>query len=444
MHSIRCSIVAVSFIIVTAPVGVSVGVSQDKSLDFAGQKIVQRYFDGQDLEKANFAGASLSGCGFYRKANLSGVNFRNANLNNVTFSESVLNDSDFTGATYEIGKISNSKLKKTNFQGVDLSTVDIENCDLRGANLSHLKGIRRASACLFNGADLRSADLRDMTWAEGNKPLFDNARYDSKTQWPAGFDPKLAGAKLEKDADPLKDVCRNDSGTKPILPKLVLPKPEKGTRQIEGLYFEIRDDVKERSAVYFFAPAGYVSAFPIGGIDGFDFAKAANDNPGTIGDYVIRGDTMVVRLGSKPPMENGVRFGNEGFEFGKSKFFKARAFTADAKLAGTYEGSDEGRVSITGGTAVTFRTYAFKHDGSFTLEATGATRGGPGLPVVDKGGNLPGAAVTTKSQGTYSLSGNTLILTAKGKTNRMTIFAAEDANHRPLLYIDGLYCKKLR
>ena len=58
-------------------------------------------------------------------------------------------------------------LTGANLSGADLSDADLSNADLCDANL--------------RGADLSGASLL-------------NTAYDDRTAWPAGFDPRIAGA----------------------------------------------------------------------------------------------------------------------------------------------------------------------------------------------------------------------------------------------------------
>jgi hypothetical protein len=421
------------------------GLGQDKALNFKNQKIVDRNFSGQELDNVIFEEATITGCTFSAKCSLKSANFSGANLTNVNFYNCVLNDADFAGATYDIGRFGDTKLKKVNFQGVDLSTIDMRDCDLRGGNLSHLKGIRSVDGCLFNGADVRSADLREMKWAAAYRPLFDNARYDSKTRWPVGFDPKEAGAVLEKDAEPLKEIVGKKKNSDISAPKSgTLPKAEKGVRQLDGLYcnFQARFPI-----AYFFSPEGYLSTSPVGGLEAYDFQAAAKNNPGQVGTYIIQKDTMAFRFGNKEPFAQKISFAKDSFEFGMDTFTLVAAFPAGAKLQGTFEGAmSGGNVSVGGGVARIDRTYIFQKDGTFSLESSGSAGAGAGLPILGPATDGPPVGLATKkSKGTYSLSGNTLKLTtADGKAMRMTIFAGENANREPLLYIDGLFCKKIK
>lgn len=76
-----------------------------------------------------------------------------------------------------------AELPQTNLSGYDLSRAVLSLANLAGANL--------------NGADLTNANLRaaDLTNADLTNAILTGTRYDSRTIWPAGFDPVAAGAR---------------------------------------------------------------------------------------------------------------------------------------------------------------------------------------------------------------------------------------------------------
>src|SRR5439155_7524193 len=69
-----------------------------------------------------------------------------------------------------------------------LRNADLTGADLRGASL------RNAD---LTGADLRGASLHGA--------ILTGARYDARTRWPPGFDPKRHGAKLVKPSTAHQD-----------------------------------------------------------------------------------------------------------------------------------------------------------------------------------------------------------------------------------------------
>jgi uncharacterized protein YjbI with pentapeptide repeats len=106
---------------------------------------------GARLAALNLAGADL------RYSCLAGADLRQANLRDAQLWVTDLSHANLTGAI----------LVRTQFQ----------EADLRGALLA------RANLC---GADLRGSRLDGAN--------LHGARYDSKTQWPTGFDPHARGA----------------------------------------------------------------------------------------------------------------------------------------------------------------------------------------------------------------------------------------------------------
>jgi uncharacterized protein YjbI with pentapeptide repeats len=95
--------------------------------------------------------------------------------------------------------------------GADLRGADLIGAELGGADLSRGTDLRRADlrSALLQGADFRSSDLRgaDLRGALLESRILPDsagtvlppanlleARYDSETRWPDGFDPAAAGA----------------------------------------------------------------------------------------------------------------------------------------------------------------------------------------------------------------------------------------------------------
>ena len=117
----------------------------------------------------NCAKAALSGVNLYR-ANLSGANLEGANLERAI-------------------------LRETNLSRANLSEADLWGANLEQANLesANLKGVNLTRAYLV-GANLRGADLSE---AQLKKTDLGRAVYSDLTKWPAGFDPVMAGARVE-------------------------------------------------------------------------------------------------------------------------------------------------------------------------------------------------------------------------------------------------------
>src|SRR5438105_14075994 len=82
-------------------------------------------------------------------------------------------------------------LRGQDLEGADLSGVNLTGADLRGANLRSANlADSSLRASRLEGADLLFARMRD-----GRRHVhLDGARFDSRTQWPAGFTPRKWGA----------------------------------------------------------------------------------------------------------------------------------------------------------------------------------------------------------------------------------------------------------
>lgn len=99
-------------------------------------------------------------------------------------------------ATLTNARMSGADLGRARLIGADLSGADLSKADLIGANLckANLSGTNLSEARLIfsylMGANLSRANLSNADLRE--------AKYDQKTIWPDGFDPKEAGAILHK------------------------------------------------------------------------------------------------------------------------------------------------------------------------------------------------------------------------------------------------------
>jgi uncharacterized protein YjbI with pentapeptide repeats len=123
-----------------------------------------------------------------RRADLTSANLRSAALGSAN-----LVHADLTGADLRSAGLRAADLRGAVLTGTDLSKADLCDADLRyavwiGQVLIRNSAWRTAKLCR---ADLRGADLR-------NGYLFGvdvkEARYDSRTRWPSGFDPQRRGA----------------------------------------------------------------------------------------------------------------------------------------------------------------------------------------------------------------------------------------------------------
>lgn len=190
--------------------------------DLQGKVIDRRSFEKQAFRPGtSFEGAQISSCNF-TESKLIEANFRGASIKAGAFGWADMSKADFRGAKFsnDVG-FSATILDGANLEGVDLSECRFSVAKFRGANLRNLKGIKAANACDFSGADVRGADLSQMSWGSGGQPKFAGALYDSRTKWPLTIDPNTAGAKRMADAGPPangpepKAVAGNPAGDGP-------------------------------------------------------------------------------------------------------------------------------------------------------------------------------------------------------------------------------------
>ncbi|MBM4428186.1 MAG: pentapeptide repeat-containing protein [Chloroflexi bacterium] len=81
-----------------------------------------------------------------------------------------------------------------NLRGADLAQANLEGYNLSRAILSNANlSIANLSGANFTNANLRGADLSMANLSNAN---FSGTRYDTRTKWPARFDPIAAGARL--------------------------------------------------------------------------------------------------------------------------------------------------------------------------------------------------------------------------------------------------------
>ncbi len=83
-------------------------------------------------------------------------------------------------------------LRGVNLAGANLSMSNLHGASLNGANLSYAN----LSGASLNNADLRAADLTGaiLHWASLDEAKLIGAKYNEKTKWPDGFDPRAAEA----------------------------------------------------------------------------------------------------------------------------------------------------------------------------------------------------------------------------------------------------------
>jgi uncharacterized protein YjbI with pentapeptide repeats len=158
-------------------------------LDLESAKLNETKFDrqialpGVDLQRASLDQAQLP----------------NINLTQANMEQSTLEEANLAGALLTSAKLKKAILQGTKFTGTFLNGADLTNADARKANFNAAQ-LKQAN---LTGADLTGADLRnaDLTKATLQGTIFKEALYNSKTEFPANFDPVNAGMHSETEKD---------------------------------------------------------------------------------------------------------------------------------------------------------------------------------------------------------------------------------------------------
>jgi len=166
--------------------------------DFRGADLAGANFAECDLEGANFSSATLSNVMFAMGCNLVGADFSDANLNQANLAECDASNANFTGARFDAAFLGQTcmdgcnlqwvsakgaLLRKTTFQGAQLSDADLkdaimQNTDLRGTDLrgTHLFGadlsrVRLDADTRFDGAVFKRTRTYPRRPPEGDAKL---------------------------------------------------------------------------------------------------------------------------------------------------------------------------------------------------------------------------------------------------------------------------------
>ena len=155
--------------------------------------------NGWDLRGADLRGADL------RRASLEGADLERAVLRGTRMDDAILDAANMRGAS-----LVETSLRGTRMRGAVLDDAVVIRARVQGASLSratthgstwsgiHVNGVdlRQSvwgssgiSACLFDGSDLRGADLSGV---RADFIRLRGCRLDGFTRWPDGFDPAAA------------------------------------------------------------------------------------------------------------------------------------------------------------------------------------------------------------------------------------------------------------
>jgi uncharacterized protein YjbI with pentapeptide repeats len=165
-------------------------------------------FSGADLRGANLWGAELCGAKL-RGTDLMSADLRNANLADTNFRDANLVGANLTNAWLMGADLTDAWLMDANLTGANLINIWIMGADLRRANLmgadlsDAILGYADLSEANLRGADLRGTDLSDANFSgtELTDAHLSGAKYNSKTEFPKGFDKEAHGMEWVDDSE---------------------------------------------------------------------------------------------------------------------------------------------------------------------------------------------------------------------------------------------------
>jgi len=179
---------------------------------------------------------------------------------------------------------------------------------------------------------------------------------------------------------------------------------------------------------WYFLPDGrYLNDAPIGELTPNGLALACAKYPGACGKYALAGNNLnLTPINGKPWTADLKPAATPGdLDINNIPCQKVNApYPANAKLNGGYTaGAGFGNIR-------SVSTYAFKPDGTFTIESIGSVRT-----------ESTGAVSSHVKSGTYRLSANSLELSIDGQTTKHLIYELPAGTDKVMM-IDGLSWKK--
>lgn len=185
--------------------------------------------------------------------------------------------------------------------------------------------------------------------------------------------------------------------------------------QLDGLYLRVQMGSGSITLEHFFftADGRVVQGVPSGGLDGDVMDRVRTSD---VQRYELVGDELVFTDATGKRTEHGFKRLEDGdLELDGLYTASVPLFLPGAKLDGSW-GSSASVGAGTGATVSAAWTLAFRPDGTFTSSGVGGTS-------IETRTGSAGAESSFESEGTYTLSGNTLTLVhADGRTTRHTVY----------------------
>ena len=160
--------------------------------DLTGAVLAQLVYDRRTRWPANFDPKRHGARRLEPRAELRGWDLDGAHLENQNLEGADLRGGWLRDASLLYAKLRDADLRNAHLQGAYLDRADLRDADLWGASLQNASLGKISHGTTLAGADLRGADLSGV--------YLTGTRYDSRTRWPAAFDPRQHGAVLANKA----------------------------------------------------------------------------------------------------------------------------------------------------------------------------------------------------------------------------------------------------
>lgn len=117
--------------------------------EFRACHLTESWIEATDFNNSNFQGATLTDAVFAR-CKLTGANLSEAKTVNLALDGTLLSQARLPGISFRKGRLTGISFEMADLRKCDFRDTVFEDCSLRDANLAE---------CRFDGADLRGADL---------------------------------------------------------------------------------------------------------------------------------------------------------------------------------------------------------------------------------------------------------------------------------------------
>lgn len=203
-----------------------------------------------------------------------------------------------------------------------------------------------------------------------------------------------------------------------------------------GLYFQVKTFFNGTSLSinqehFAFWPDGrFYKGVPKGGLESFNFAAARRQEPSACGTYSIAGGKITFRMADGKVETHDFKRADGGFNLDGLFASRQKSYKPNQRLVGLYDGG----ASVTGGGSyiASVKSLRFTGNGTFQGSSIGA------VSANTAAGTVNGKSETADA-GTYSLSGNTLVLRHNGgSVTRHTVYPYDMGGGKTAINVDGV------